>query len=179
MNLAEAEPQWTLHSGMCNNDSMMKEFSTRTCTAVILLLLLLAQGCAVFTGSLDKAMQYSRESRHSEAVGQLDSVIKSNASESDKAQAFLLRAKKYKALREYRYAYRDLQVAWKLSCYLYQTETTPTAPGSEPFNSAQACTEHIPLLIDDLKPFVSDFSAIMATQEASALVKQLFPELPR
>ncbi len=136
----------------------------------------------MFSGSLQQSHDYLHEKRYDAAVERLDSIIKSDAPEIEKAEAFLLRGEAYTALKEYRHAYRDLQVAWKLSCHLYQTSPPAAENNKTPdtsFNSSVACIETIPLLIDELKPFTSDFGAIMATQEASALVKSLFPGLPR
>ncbi|WP_320170626.1 hypothetical protein [Maridesulfovibrio sp.] len=166
---------------MCNNDGIMKYSMSRLSIAaklILILLLIMANGCAMMHGSLDQAQEYSRESNYEAAVQTLDNVIGSDESESVKAHAFMLRAEAYSSLKEYRSAYRDLQVAWKLSCHLYQ-KGPDAADAESDFNTAKSCTEKIPLLIDELKPFISDFGAIMATQEAAAIVRKIFPELPR
>lgn len=163
---------------------MKKKFSVSThFTAVLLLFFLsLLTGCALFTGSLQQSQDYMREQKYEEAVERLDEVIESDASEEEKAHAFLLRSEAYTALKEYRYAYRDLQVAWKLSCHLYQTlplRQKNATLSKDSFNTTTACIEKIPLLLDELKPYTSDFGAIMATQEASSIFKKMFPNLPR
>lgn len=141
--------------------------------------MLFQASCSLINSPLDQAQEYSKEARYDAAVERLTDVIDSNVSEREKAQAFMLRGQAYKNLKEYRYAYRDFQVAWKLSCHLYQVLSTPSEKDNTNFNTAKACTEEIPLMIDELKPFTSDFGAIMATQDASAIVKKMFPDMPR
>ncbi|OEU70799.1 MAG: hypothetical protein BA863_13420 [Desulfovibrio sp. S3730MH75] len=141
-------------------------------------------GCAIFGSSIDHAIELTNEKEHEKAVQYLTGIIESGATPLTKAEAFMLRGENYTSLREYRYAYRDLQVAWKVSCEIYQStpisETPPPTDNStSSFSSAKACTETVPFLIDELKPFTSDFAAIMATQEASALTKEHFPELAK
>lgn len=150
----------------------------------------------MFYKPIEQAQLYALQQQYDDAVDELTGLIKSDAPETKKAQAFMLRGKAYASLKEYRYAYRDLQVAWKLSCHIYQTSPVPqqepetpvqnpsgnatqqeVAP--EPFTPARACIEQLPRLIDDLKPFTSEFGAIMATQEASSIVKEMFPDMPR
>lgn len=150
----------------------------------------------MFYKPIEQAQHYALQQQYDDAVDELTGLIKSDAPETEKAQAFMLRGEAYASLKEYRYAYRDLQVAWKLSCHIYQTspipQQEPEAPvqkpsgnatqqevAPEPFTPAQACIEQLPRLIDDLKPFTSEFGAIMATQEASAIVKEMFPDMPR
>ncbi|SDL39805.1 hypothetical protein SAMN05660337_2911 [Maridesulfovibrio ferrireducens] len=153
----------------------------------------LFSGCAYFGNPINDAIELNNEKQYEQAVQQLNHVIESDASAVAKAQAFMLRGKSYINLHEYRYAYRDLQVAWKVSCDLYQnspdyvltppnstsnsSEPNPDSTPAAPFHPAHACVETIPLLIDELKPFTSDFAAIMATQDASAIIKKMFPEL--
>ncbi|WP_319778893.1 hypothetical protein [Maridesulfovibrio sp.] len=162
------------------------------------LLLLAATGCSFFYKPIEQAQEYTRHQEYDAAVNKLTDIIDSDYSEVEKAQAFMLRGQAYTSLKEYRYAYRDLQVAWKLTCHIYQTSpapqptTVPEEPESRPasnstarkaapvpFTPARACIEDLPRLIDDLKPFTSEFGAIMATQEASTIVKKMFPDLPR
>lgn len=146
---------------------------------ILILFLLAIPGCSFMSSSLDQAQEFSREKQYDDAVEELNDIISSDATETEKAQAFMLRGKAYTSLKEYRYAYRDLQVAWKLSCHIYQHFPEPAENSSETFDTANACIEQIPILIDNLKPFTSDFGAIMATQNASAIVKKLFPSIPR
>lgn len=173
----------------------------RYATALLMFLFLgAASGCSIFYNSMDQAQEYARHRQYDQAVCKLTGIIESAAPEIEKAQAFMLRGEAYTSLKEYRYAYRDLQVAWKLSCHIYQTSpaqlpaaqqsatpysgTNSTTAHSEDrhakqFSPAMACIDRIPLLIDKLKPLTSEFGAIMSTQEASAIVKKMFPELPR
>ncbi len=160
------------------------------------MLLLAAPGCSFFYKPIEQAHVYALQKEYDAAVAKLTDIIDSDYTEEKKAQAFMLRGQAYTSLKEYRKAYRDLQVAWKLSCHLYQSKpleqvdmaqdaqmeqqtTNATGQGPMPFSSAKACIEDLPFLIDELKPFTSEFGAIMATQEASAIVKEMFPELPR
>ncbi|WP_245576997.1 tetratricopeptide repeat protein [Maridesulfovibrio zosterae] len=129
--------------------------------------------------SIDQARAYNQKAQYNSAIKSLDHFIDSDANEYEKASAFLLRGKTYINLKEYRYAYRDLQVAWKLSCHIYQNENNSTPTEMNDYDPAKACIEQIPILIDNLKPFISEFGAIMSTQEASALVKIIFPEISR
>lgn len=144
--------------------------------SVLLFALLLFCGCA----AISRSPEQCTEARYEAEVEKLTDVIESEVSDSEKARSFMLRAETFSAMREYRYAYRDLQVAWKLTCHLYQngaeavSEKTPAS-----FDAATACIETIPVLIDKIKPLTSDFAAIMATQEASAIVKKMFPAIPR
>ena len=165
-------------------------------TAVLIILLLAAPGCSFFYKPIEQAHEYTLQKRYDAAIAKLSDIIDSDNTEEEKAQAFMLRGQSYISLKEYRKAYRDLQVAWKLSCYLYQTappqqlkiateggQTPHTANATQEspitFSPVQACIQDLPVLIDELKPFTSDFGAIMATQEASAIMKELFPDLPR
>ncbi|MFW5499454.1 MULTISPECIES: hypothetical protein [unclassified Maridesulfovibrio] len=164
-------------------------------TASLCGLLLASSGCSIFYKPIEQAQYYALNQQYDAAVDELSDLIDSDASEEEIAQAFMLRGEAYTSLKEYRYAYRDLQVAWKLSCHIYQISPEPqqpekNAPHQEstnatqepapaPFSPAQACIEQLPQLIDNLKPFTSEFGAIMATQEASAIVKKLYPEMPR
>ena len=136
-------------------------------------------GCSLMFDSLEQARRYNQEAQYNSAIKSLDHLIDSDADEYEKASAFMLRGKTYINLKEYRYAYRDLQVAWKLSCHIYQNEHDSIQKKIGGFDPAKACTEQIPVLIDDLKPFISEFAAIMSTQEASTIVKTIFPEIPR
>ncbi len=145
---------------------------------------ILLSGCAIFGGSIDHAIDLTNEKEHEKAVQYLTGIIESDATPLTKAEAFMLRGKNYTSLREYRYAYRDLQVAWKASCDIYQSSPAPEVPpqagnATKPFSSARACTETVPFLIDELKPFTSEFAAIMATQEALALTKKHFPDFAK
>ena len=166
-------------------------------TTVILFAGLIAvPGCSFFYKPIEQAQHYALQQQYDAAVNELSDLIDSDAPEEEKAYAFMLRGKAYTSLKEYRYAYRDLQVAWKLSCHIYQNSPAPQQPDTNkqivpvtenatqeasppPFSPALACIEQLPQLIDALKPFTSEFGAIMATQEASAIVKQMFPEMPR
>ncbi len=158
--------------------------------------LMAATGCSFFYKPIEQAKHYALQQQYDAAVDELSDLIDSGAPEEEKAQAFMLRGKAYTSLKEYRYAYRDLQVAWKLSCHIYQnspatqpsdidtqkepaTENATQEAAPAQFSPALACIEQLPQLIDALKPFTSEFGAIMATQEASAIVKQMFPEIPR
>ncbi|NDV22538.1 hypothetical protein [Desulfovibrio sp. JC022] len=166
--------------------------------ALLLCTLVTTTGCSFFYKPIEQAQQYALLQQYDAAVDKLTDVIDSDASEEEKAQAFMLRGEAYTSLKEYRYAYRDLQVAWKLSCHIYQTFPTPQLPAvteapqsqstgnstqqepaPKPFTPARACIEQLPRLIDELKPFTSEFGAIMSTQEASAIVKEMFPDMPR
>ncbi|WP_031482132.1 hypothetical protein [Maridesulfovibrio frigidus] len=144
---------------------------------------ILLSGCAMFGGSIDHAIELTNEKEYEKAVQYLSGIIDSGATPLTKAEAFMLRGENYTSLREYRYAYRDLQVAWKASCEIYQStpisETPPSGNSTKSFSSAKACTETVPFLIDELKPFTSDFAAIMATQDASSLTKKHFPEFSK
>jgi|GEM_PF-2762515 hypothetical protein len=173
------------------------KFQKLTC-ALLCLLLSATGGCSFFYSPIDQAQEYTRHKQYDDAVAKLTDMIDSDYSEEEKAQAFMLRGQAYTSLKEYRYAYRDLQVAWKLSCHIYQisppaapakakesSQQAPTANGTQPetprtpFTPARACIEEVPRLIDELKPFTSEFGAIMATQEASSIVKKMFPDMPR
>ena len=157
-----------------------------------------SSGCSFFYKPIEQAQHYALQQEYDAAVDELTGIIESAAPEEVKAHAFLLRGEAYTSMKEFRYAYRDLQVAWKLSCHIYQTSpvesiaaaskpalpqpsanTTQVESPPEPFLPAQACIEDLPQLIDSLKPFTSEFGAIMATQEASAIVKKMFPDMPR
>ncbi|WP_320005831.1 hypothetical protein [Maridesulfovibrio sp.] len=168
----------------------------RSLSAVLIVLALAAPGCSFFYKPIEQAHEYTLQKKYDAAVAKLTDIIDSDYSEAEKAQAFMLRGQAYSSLKEYRRAYRDLQVAWKLSCHLYQSDpsakhenvpatqnepqsTNATAQNQLTFSSAKACIKDLPFLIDELKPFTSEFGAIMATQEASAIVKEMFPELPR
>lgn len=177
---------------------IMNEISAQTLrslTGVLIIIMLGTPGCSFFYKPIEQAHEYTLHKEYDAAVEKLTDIIDSDYTEEEKAQAFMLRGQAYTSLKEYRKAYRDLQVAWKLSCHLYQSKlpsqtltaekdlTQHTANGTvqspKAFNTAQACIEDLPFLIDELKPFTSDFGAIMATQEASAIVKKMFPEIPR
>ncbi|NDV25535.1 hypothetical protein [Desulfovibrio sp. JC010] len=168
-----------------------------TCLSLFLLLFSIS-GCSFFYQPIEQAQEYTRHHEYDAAVDKLSDIIDSDYSEEEKAHAFMLRGQAYTSLKEYRYAYRDLQVAWKLACHIYQVSPPaepvtaaeePQAPPAEngtqqspapaPFVPARACIEQLPRLIDELKPFTSEFGAIMATQEASAIVKEMFPDMPR
>ncbi|WP_320174805.1 hypothetical protein [Maridesulfovibrio sp.] len=156
---------------------------------------MLSTGCSFFYKPIEQAQYYALNQQYDAAVDELSYLIDSDAPEEEKAQAFMLRGKAYTSLKEYRYAYRDLQVAWKLSCHIYQISPEPQQaakteqhqesvnatqePAPVPFSPALACLEQLPQLIDNLKPFTSEFGAIMATQEASAIIKKMYPEMPR
>ncbi len=150
-----------------------------TLLPLILICLLVPAGCSLIRSPLNQAREYSKNEQYDAAVEKLTGIIDSDASEQEKAQAFMFRGYAYSNLKEYRYAYRDYQVAWKLSCHIYQNLNETTENNETEFVPAQACIEEIPPLIDELKPFTSDFGAIMATQEASAIVKKMFPDIPR
>ena len=157
---------------------------------ILIAFLTFLQGCAFFGNSINNAIELRNEKQYEKAVQLLDNVIESDASDITKAQAFMLRGRNYTSLHEYKYAYRDLQVAWKISCEIYQnspehkllpkiisSNSTKTEPSQPQFHPADACIETIPILLDNLKPFTSDFAAIMATQEASKIIKTMFPLL--
>lgn len=167
-------------------------------TTLLTLMLIGTSGCSFFYKPIEQAQHYALQQEYDAAVDELTDIIESDAAEEEKAHAFMLRGEAYASMKEFRYAYRDLQVAWKLSCHIYQTSPLEPLPAvsksaqpqpaanatqadfiPEPFLPAQACIEQLPRLIDDLKPFTSEFGAIMATQEASAIVKKLFPDMPR
>ncbi|CCO22167.1 hypothetical protein [Maridesulfovibrio hydrothermalis] len=145
-------------------------------STMLTLTMLTTAGCSFITSSLNQAHQYNKEKNYEAAVTKLTDIIDSDTSNKLKAQAFMVRGQSYINLKEYRYAYRDLQVAWKLSCHIYQI-TPATNSTADEFDTATACIEKIPFLIDELKPFISEFGAIMATQQASSIVKKMFPEL--
>lgn len=158
---------------------------------LIAFLTALLSGCTLFRNPINSAIELSGEKQYDKAVQLLDEVIESDASDITKAQAFMLRGKAYKNLHEYKYAYRDLQVAWKISCDIYQNypehellskdyySNSTNPESSAPFHPAYACVEAIPVLLDNLKPFTSDFAAIMATQDAARIIKNKFPQLSR
>ncbi|WP_291328949.1 hypothetical protein [Desulfovibrio sp. UCD-KL4C] len=173
---------------------MKKDNSLMVCIlrSVVLIAFLTGflQGCTLFGNSINNAIELRSEKQYDKAVQLLDNIIDSDASDITKAQAFMLRGKSYTSLHEYKHAYRDLQVAWKISCEIYQnypehkllpkttnSNSTKTEPSQSLFQPAYACVETIPILLDNLKPFTSEFAAIMATQEASKIIKKMFPLL--
>jgi len=169
-------------------DSSLMVYIVRS--VILIAFLTFPQGCTFFGNSINNAIELSSEKQYDKAVQLLDNVIESDASDLTKAQAFMLRGKNYTSLHEYKYAYRDLQVAWKISCEIYQnspehkllpktaySNSTKAESSHSQFHPAYACVETIPILLDNLKPFTSDFAAIMATQEASKIVKKMFPQL--
>lgn len=141
-------------------------------TALLLLALMSASGCSYFSDNLQEGIKLTDKGQYDQAVNELNQEIKIASDPASVAQAYKYRGIAKTGLKEYRDAYSDLQIAWKLSCTLAPKFIPPNGPKSSTFED---CNKNIPQLLNNVRPFLSDFATIMATQKAAEIMKRKYP----
>ncbi len=146
-------------------------------TILIFLIAASMSACSLFTGNLKEGISLIEKKDYEKAITVLDSEIDSARTPQAAAKAYKYRGIAKAELKDYRHAYTDFQIAWKLSCTLAPKYLADDkASTNEEYND---CNSVIPEKLHEIKHFLSDFSAIMATQKAAEIMSKKYPAFAR
>ncbi len=151
---------------------MKPSFTSKSSILLLAWVILFSTGCTAFRGNMQEGIELNKSRHYKEAAEIFSAEIHAATTPESAAMAYKYRAIARTGMKDYREAFSDLQIAWKISCTL-APKFPPPANATSP--QYEDCNRNIPKLIEDLRPFLSDFAAIMATQEAAKTMKRRFP----
>lgn len=132
--------------------------------------------CSITEDHLPKGIHLTESREYKQAEAILTDEIDRASEPETVARAYKYRAIARVGLKEYREAFTDMQIAWKLSCtlapkFIHHNATAPATYSD--------CNYDIPERMSEIKLFLSDFAAIMATQDAVKILKSNYPAFAR